>query len=388
MTRALALLAALVPLACSRPSSVGAEADASRVDPVEAAGCGTRPSCRLESQHDEPRFGDGSRRVVALVTLGKADRNPGPPRRAHWPLLDRGPEDVPCILRELWLLRSGASGLDREQLLTSDCTRDVQSRPPTVADDGSARVRYTPEPSEGLDSLDFALDPPALTLETHVSGGSTVTWSWPAFRGEACAGGRCVPALPEVPLGEDFAREGWKTTALGGCSMLVDGKPGATSQGVASGAPSAAFRMLLSEGKLYVEVTDDVFVTQGAVVDTLDIVSWFDGGKPGQGPRHQRLRMDGRLTDDMGADRKTDVVNGPGTRRFALPGGAAMGPHDWKVVYEDSDDGRTLAGELSSGPHDIPPPRLRAPDACAVDGPSLRVLPARAKDAGTPLVPP
>jgi hypothetical protein len=214
---ALALFATLACAACTRPSSIAPDASASYVDPVQMAACGDRVSCRLESQHGEQRTGNGGRSVVALVSLGRVAANPHPSRRANWWLMGRDRGDLACTLREVWLLRSNEHATERVQLLASDCTRDIHERPPEVVDVAPGRVRYIPEPSDGLHSLDFTLDPPAWMLETYVRDGRTFTWMGPSFRGQACAGGVCVPGLPDVDLDEDFARRGWKTTSLGAC---------------------------------------------------------------------------------------------------------------------------------------------------------------------------
>jgi hypothetical protein len=111
---------------------------------------------------------------------------------------------------------------------------------------------------------------------------------------------------------------------------------GETSQGFASGGKTtAALRLLLSGDTLYVEVTDDVFVTHGTVVDTLDIGSWFTYQMPAERTgyqKHQRLRVDGQLLDDAGMSRKVDVAVGPGTRRFALPGSWVKSPGEWELT--------------------------------------------------------
>ena len=198
-------------------------------------------------------------------------------------------------------------------------------------------------------------------LETQVRDDRTFTWSRPRFRGQVCAAGVCVPGLPDVGLGGDFAAGGWKTTTLGECSMLVDGEPGETSQGFTSGGKAtAAMRLVLSGETLYVEVTDDAFVTEGKVVDTLDIGSWFTYAMPAAQPgyqRHRRLRMDGRLVDDAGRSRKVDAGIGPGMRRFALPAEWLTNSEGWEVTYEETDDGRTSTGKLSTpGLTQMPPP--------------------------------
>jgi hypothetical protein len=148
---------------------------------------------------------------------------------------------------------------------------------------------------------------------------------------------------------------------------------------------ASAFRLLLSEGTLYVEVTDDMFVTGGAVVDTLDFGWWNPEAKPGETPRHERLRMDGKLRDARGKVITVDMSVTPTSRRFALPAASWILYDEWAATYEDTDDGRTLASRLSTGPHEMPPPIFTAPGACAVEGEALRPVRTRPLDPGTAL---
>lgn len=198
-----------------------------------------------------------------------------------------------------------------------------------------------------------------------------------------------MPGLPDVDLDEGFAGGGWKTTALDACSMLVDGAPGETSQGFASGGkPTASMRLLLSGDTLYAEVTDDVFVTRGKVVDTLDVGSWFTFEMTGdRGQEHHRVHMDGQFSDGFGKRGRVDVAIAGGTRRFALPAKWVNDHEEWAVVYQDTDDGQTFASQLSTGPHDMAPPLFEAPRACVVRWQSLRVVSTQVMDAGTPLFP-
>lgn len=374
--------------ACTRPSASVADAGAP-VDPVQAVACDGRAKCRLESQHAEPPTAAGDRTVVALVSLGRADANPRPPRRENWLLMGRDRGDQACIAHELWLLRLAEHGAQRVQLLASACTRDIHETPPQVVDIPPARIRFVPEPSDDSYALEFALDPPALALETFVGRDRTYTWMWPSFRGQVCSAGRCVPGLPDVDLGERFARGEWKTTSLGACSMLVDRAPGETSQGVVSGGhATAAMRLLLSGETLYVEVSDDVFIDGAGVVDTLDVGSWFTQEMTGErGQEHHRVRMNGQVTDGGRKSGPVDVATGQGMRRFALPAKWVTDDEEWSVTYEDTDDGNTYASKLSTGPHEMPPPVFWAPGACTAEQGSLRVVPEPPKGPETPLFP-
>jgi len=380
-------------VACSRCTSGPPDTVAPPIDPVEAIVCAARPECRLDSKLEQNPTADGTREVVVLVSLGKARPHPGPLWIVNWRDVPQQRGDSACFPWELWLTRSKGASVERGQLLISDCTSDIHGQAPRVVDLGGGRIRYAPEPSSDGYSIDLALDPPSLQRETLVYPGRELTLDWESFRGQACYRGTCTPALPEVSLGDDgiFARGGWKSTALGDCSMLVDGAPapGGMSHGVVlDGEATAAFRLLLSDETLYVEVTDDHFVTEGAVVDTLDLGRWRREAKPDERARHERLRMDGQLSDWLGKVIIVDMSVTPTSRRFALPATAQwILDEEWEATYEDTDDGRTLAARLSTGPHEMPPPVFSAPGACAVEGGELRPVRTRPLDSGTALSP-
>jgi hypothetical protein len=348
---------------------------------VKTVVCAARSECRVESQLEEKPASEGSGEVVVLVSLGKAGPHPGPLSSANWREIPRQRGDTACFPRELWLVRSKGASAEREQLLISDCTRDIHGQAPGVRDLGPGQIRYTPEPSQDEHSFDFALEPPSFQRERSVVDGREVTWDWQVFGGQACYRGTCVAALPDVSITDGgFARGGWKSAALGECALLVDG--------ASRGTPSSAFRLLLSDGTLYVEVTDDRFVTGGAVADTLDFGWWNREAKPGEPPRHERLRMDGKLRDALDKVTNVDMSVTPTSRRFALPATAEwIQDEEWEATYEDTDDGRTLAARLSTGPHEMPPPVFTAPGACAVEGGALRPVRTRPLDSGTALAP-
>jgi len=392
--------AAVVPLVvmalgCSKPSASSLDAPTSPSapvvgrgpDPIEYALCGERTDCRLESELWQPGGHGANRSVVAVV-----HQSPGPTRPAR-PGFHQGVAVVgaatggPCAAWETWVTAVTSSQASRVQLLVSDCPSDDRS--PVVEDLGPGRLRY----SFGAHAYVLALDPPRLERETH--GDGSLTWNYGAFHGEACEERECAPVLLEARVADaSFARDGWKTTGLGECATLVDGAPARgddTSHGerVAHDA-SSSVRLLLSEGTLYVEVTDDVFVTKGRVVDALVFHSSSTHAMPGERGRTERLRMDGTLTDWDGKARQVEVATGPTTRRFALTD-AWPGPDDpegrWRMAYEDTDDGRTFGPGQSTGRLGQEPWVFTSSTACVARDGVLRVERTSVADPDRPIAP-
>jgi len=246
---------------------------------------------------------------------------------------------------ETWLISWTSTQALRVQLLITDCAADFGENAPVVTDLGPNEVRYTrADPLQGSRSFDLALDPLRLERETRDGG---IVWDYRTFRGQACEGDECYPLLLEAPVADDaFARNGWKTTELGECAMLVEDATTPGDKRRAAGAPgkaTASVRVLFSGGTLYVEVTDDVFVTRGSVVDTLVMESISRDALPVDPTQKERLRMDGTLTDWSGHVHQVEVAAGPSTRRFALKDAWPTLHGLWRLSYEDTDDGRTLA---------------------------------------------
>jgi hypothetical protein len=292
-----------------------------------------------------------------------------------------------CAAWETWLTAVTSSQATRAQLLVSDCPSD--DRAPVIEDLGPGRLRY----SFGGHAYELALDPPRLERETQ--GGGSLTWNYGAFHGEACEEQECAPVLLEARVAdESFSRGGWKTSGLGECATLVDGAttPGDnTSHGerVARGA-SSSVRLLLVEGTLYVEVTDDVFVTKSRVADALVFYSSSTHAMPGERGRTERLLMDGTLTDWDGKVRQVEVVTAPTTRRFALTD-AWPGPDDpeghWRMAYEDTDDGRTFGSGQSTGKLGHEPWVFTSPVACVPRDGALHVERTSVPDPDKPIAP-
>lgn len=171
--------------------------------------------------------------------------------------------------------------------------------------------------------------------------------------------------IPEVTLPPEFLAGGWKSTALGRCSVSVDGGPGGYSvYGAGQGDADASMRVLASaddEGQvLFVEISDDHWVGPGLPVagrkwlfdDHLEI--WASDGpsfssgctKHDQGaPRQWAIRIsDGQVFAAAGASGELPQAEtvlpkkGPARLRIRLP---AVGREPRiTVVYSDSDDGK------------------------------------------------
>jgi len=281
------------------------------------------------------------------------------------------------------------------QLLAADCPSGDHA--PVLVDLGASRIRYTLGERDGSPSHEYTLglDPPHLERETSRGGGGELTWDYDSFGGQDCQedlkGRDCSPVMVEASIEDEvFAKGGWKTTGLGECAMLVDGgrTDGNTSHGewIAHGSTSSV-RMLLSGGTLYVEVTDDAFVTKGAAVDSLVFYSTSPQAMPGYRSGTARLRMDGQLTDWNGTTRPVDVAIGASTRRFALtdvwPGREGL----WRLAYEDTDDGRTFGPGQWSGNMSHEPWVFVSPMACVARDGELHVDRKTVTDAHTPIAP-
>jgi hypothetical protein len=298
-------------------------------------------------------------------------------------------EPPPCAPWEAWLVSVASNQAKRVQLLVAGCSSGAGA--PVLADLGPNQIRYTVEQDGGAsDEYDIGLEPPHIESETHRGQGDAISWNYGNYGGQECDREECVPVMLEASVKDDaFARDGWKTTGLGQCAMLVDGVTGDGSshgQWVAHGATSSV-RLLLSRGTLYVEVTDDAFVTKGSVVDTLVFYSTSPQAMPGYRSETARLRMDGQLTDWQGKVRQVEVATGPSIRRFALtdvwPG--PEGP--WRLSYEDTDDGRTFGPGQSTGKFSHEPWVFTSPLACVPRDGELRLDRSVVPDAERPLVP-
>jgi hypothetical protein len=371
--RAYAWTLLLLAAACSKgpvlaeesptPSAgAGSELGPISPDPIEAALCGRRMGCRLQGELRQPEVRSGGRDVVAIV---HQPTGPHRPRRASFRFgVDPLPpaEQTAADAWETWLTWVGSNQAKPLQLLVVDGLPD--DRAPVVSDLGPNRIRYTFSGNSGAShEYDIGLDPPHLERELHGGSDGSLSWSYESFAGDDCQFNDCAPLMLEASVKDEaFAREGWKTTGLGECAMRVDG---ITHGERFPYGRTSAVRLLLSGGMLYVEVTDDVFVTQGLVVDTLVFYSTFREAMPGYHSATLRLRMDGKLTDWQGKVRQVEAATGPSVRRFALTE-VWPGPDEnpWRLTYEDTDDGHSLRTGQSSGKNSHEPWVFVSPFAC------------------------
>ncbi len=419
MRRALVSLASCVLLAggCSRATTDTAGVATTEQDEIFLAVCGGRRPCSIESQLPLGQSADG-RTLSVIVTRSPKRRPTTEPDIAEalaeqpWKELS-AIGDGPAARRECtpwwtWLVSRSPVAGTRAQLLAARCVTDDSGRAPVVEQSGPGEVRSTltgradnqeGKPaagySETVETLELGIEPPrALRIARRIGYGHPgvapvpdreSSWDWEAFRGHACWHGHddCGELLPVAHVADDAYGSGaWKTTALGQCALLIDGTP---SHGVAEppGSPTASVRVLLADDVLYLEVTDDVFVTRGSVVDAIEVVWSSYEAKPGDHPSVERLTMDGKLTLEHVTHPIEVAEAGPNTRRFAVKSWPpAMG--SWSLSYVDTDDGRTVRQRISSVPwsNDRGQTVLRVEPqpTCTPRDQVLRVRPATATD--------
>jgi hypothetical protein len=370
---------------CSKPAPGAAGTALTEQDELFLAVCGGRQPCSLQSQLALGQSVDG--RALSVVVTRSPKRRPTTERSMAGPIAEQpwerfsaiAVQPAPpreCIPWRTWLVSRAAVEGTRAQLLVARCAADDGERAPLVESLGAGEVRTTltahadhedGKPAAGyteaVETLEFGLEPPrVLRIARRNSHGlpgqppvldRESSWDWEAFHGHACWHGHddCGELLPVAHIADDggYGSGAWKTTALGQCALLIDGTP---SHGIAEppANPTASVRALLADDVLYLEVTDDAFVTRGAVVDALEVTWSSYEAKPGDHPRVERLTMDGKLTR-AGGTQQVDVVEaGPTTRRFAL---TSVWPPDmgsWSLAYVDTDDGRTVRQRIASVP--------------------------------------
>jgi hypothetical protein len=354
-----AVLATLLPTAaCSRQSAATVGADAEVSEPV---------ALRAQQAAFGGRSGWGASSVLVAGTDASA-------RQLAVVVLTRAPDadaEDPWTHFETWLVAVPPEGAAQRLRLISEGAVLGEPPPlPTVTLTADKRVRYV-ENRRGVvgvmplmtGTYELTVDPLELV---HVSqrraawpGGPMSFVGEPEFPGMTCElenGQPCDTSvtLPRVALGDggQFAAGAWKTTGLGECAMLLDDKHG---QPTSPAPATASVRALMTEDALYLEVTDDTFVTRAPVLDRVDItIAPFDW-KPGEA-RILHLTMDGAIISerDSGTERRSsraevEIVD-PGTRRFRVP--PIWGEYASKMArfgYADTDDGRSVRGVLSTG---------------------------------------
>jgi hypothetical protein len=377
----------LVATGCSKSPPGDAGTALTERDELLLAVCGGRQPCSIESQLSLGATPDGQRLDVVVTRSPK--RRPTTERGVTGPIVEQPWDDFAAVAAEpspprecvpwrTWRVSRSATDGTHAQLLVARCAADDGDRAPVLERVGVDGVRVTltaradgqegrPDLgyTEAVESLEFALAPPRVlrVARRHghgLPGGPLVSdsdaaWDWEAFRGHACWHGHddCAEIVPVAHIADDgaFAGGAWKTTALGPCALLVDGTPShGVAEPTATASPTASVRALLADGVLYLEVTDDVFVTHGAVVDAVEVTWSSYEAKPGEHPVVERLTMDGKLTRP-GSTGSIDVAEaGPSTRRFALRNVWPPTMGSWSLAYVDTDDGRTVRQRIVSVP--------------------------------------
>ena len=286
---------------------------------------------------------------------------------------------------EYWLIDVGAQKRPAVAELARQCDSDKWQ---TAADVNAKDMTFTYggrsvyDSTQTSESTTIGLDPVRL-VQTDRTSSRLVdrheTWSSDDFSGELelgvsyCPGksptdAGATPADSDVPdveiaavriprpsLPDTFVADGWKTTGLGRCAARVGGDRGFIVHGAKGTAADASMRIVFSsQGDVFVEVTDDRFVT-GAKSwvkdDHLEI--WAatppDSACIDPSAKSAAVQWGIRVTDGQvfpGAGPpvttpKVDVarVNDRTVRlRIAFAPSAVPGPR-FTVVYSDSDDG-------------------------------------------------
>jgi hypothetical protein len=352
---------------CSRhiPAPVDAARQSTTPEAIESAACERRTGCHLESTLRTGPASDGRDLILATVRL--------PALVAHrcWP-------------QETWLLASGPGEVKRVQLVEDLCGAEGQSLP-TFEALGHNRVRYTQtleirddrdhiDPQEMRDIYELALDPPQITRITLRRQPTPYVryetqWDYVGFRGETCVpaldAGSCVLRALMLPLvvvqdtmqdGRRFAADGWKEVDLGDCAMRIDGSP---SGGFVTpaGSATASVRAVASGADVYLQVTDDAFVTSGPVADQIEVDIPVERDTFTDQTQVLHVSMDGVLARRQGPTGR-DVVShvefaAPDghTRRFRLRDILGLDTSKIRIAYLDvdpADGGGLVQQRLSS----------------------------------------
>ncbi len=330
-------------------------------DAVEEVACSGRAGCEVVRRLTVHRDPTGRQQVAAVLRLQEHALTTAD----HVLLYARWGNEHSCVPWETWLVTSEPHGPSRGQVLARECSMDPSGQPPSLEPLPTGELRSTvvrrvesePTPHSFLEATevtDFALDPPhvlrtrcrdcvsVMTILEQGYAQQEAEWDWDAFRGRGCWNREeCSPLLPVAAIADDgaFAAGGWKSTRLGVCAMRVDGR-------------SATVRVLsLDEEKMLLEVEDDAFVTRGAVVDAIEVVSDFYEAMPDSPVWTQRLTMDGTFTDHDGTSRRLAFAeDGPNVRRFVVSGVWPPWQRYWWLSYVDTDDGQTIREQLAPVP--------------------------------------
>jgi hypothetical protein len=298
--------------------------------------------------------------------------------------------DAPCHHYEHWLAVRDGGGWS-SQLLLASCNdgygvAGVGSDDFRVRD-GSVEIGHSGGSNWRWDeSWVVSLDP--LRVRSDEWGGAYAfggrwehgSWNWELFRGRVqwlaphCTASGDPPSddtidvdagditytydpIPQVTIDPSFTGDGWKTTALGGCSEYVDssGEHGFVAFGGPGAADDATMHVVASaDGTLFVEVRDDRWVGPSShwVADdhvelwtSTEEPSYMDSCLPHPDttpPVQWAVRIaDGRVFSGQGhpdpAALPVDRASAPGVARLRI--GLPDKTKAVTVVYSDGDDG-------------------------------------------------
>jgi len=297
---------------------------------------------------------------------------------------------------EYWLIDAGAQKRPALAELARQCASDKWE---TSADVSAKDMTFTYggrsvyDSTQTSESTTIGLDPVRLVQINRTSSRQvdrSETWNSDDFSGELelgvsyCQGkspadAGATPADSNVPdvaiaairiprpsLPDAFLADGWKTTGLGRCAARVGGDRGFVVHGAKGTTADASMRIVFSsQGDVFVEVTDDRFVT-GAKTwvkdDHLEI--WAatppDSACIDPSAKSAAVQWGIRVTDGHvfpGAGPPTTTpkvevarVNDKTIRlRIAFEPNAVPGPR-FTVVYSDSDDGTHQERLIATSP--------------------------------------
>lgn len=222
----------------------------------------------------------------------------------------------------------------------------------------------------------------------------------PKEQRENCPPEHSMVAIPDIATDQGFRDGGWKTADLGHCSAEISAEKAFVLMGK-SAAPDLAFRALVSEGVLYLEVMDDVFFDDRSIGDAIEIITADRRGSFLECPKdkgyakpkisHYKVRLDGG-SDDKGIKVESSAAD-PLHRRFAIHFDKPF--QAITLAYHDADDRKGVEAILASSQYvagdaaSLGWTRTIAPAVgkCVFDGAKLEPL-FTAKTADEPLIEP
>ena len=352
---------------------------------LEMARCRTDDCCATRIW---PLGRDHRGRQLAVVALRTHSECllPQPPRKTRSRSAapeDEEQDDDKHACAAYWLVDVAAPKRPWIRQLRRQCEEDmrdvdaaVDAR--TMTFSFGDRSMYTANQSS--DTTVIGLDPLRLVETSHTSARDdehTTTWNWDDFADTVengrnyCEGKRPRDAgardpesdhadveaqavlIPEVSLPPAFLAGGWKTTGLGRCAARVGGDRGFTVHGAKGTASDSSMRAVFaSASELFIEVTDDRFVTGAKTWVKDDHVEIWAAAPdhscvdPGEKPsaRQWGIRVtDGEVFAGFGAPTampRVEVARAGNVIRLRVTFEADTLPGPWfTAVYSDSDDG-------------------------------------------------